>query len=81
MREISGINFKTLKTLFGKMGYMVSLIKDLNVKYKLKILEENTEKCLRPWGTYKFIKQDRKEQIIKRNTDKNKADTKEMVKI
>ena len=44
--EISWINSKTLETLFSRMGHMVSLIKDLNVKHKLKILEENVEKYL-----------------------------------
>lgn len=44
--EIFGINFKIFWILFGRMRYIVFLIKDLNVKCKLKILEENVEKYL-----------------------------------
>lgn len=64
--EISWINSKTLETLFSRMGHMVSLIKDLNVKHKLKILEENLEKYLWLWSTDTFIKQDKKTRITKR---------------
>lgn len=48
--EISGINSKTFETL-AKLGHIVSLIKDLNVNYKLKILEESIEKYLKLWST------------------------------